>query len=374
MLAFFSLSKACGCRAAARLARAGFLCLLMFWLCAASAFVQSTSAQQRQKSIAEHVVAKPAIAGGQTLVSVDKRLTRILDGAEPSSLSELRAMENQQSRVAQAIQKVTVNVQQGVAQGSGVLVTSEGHVLTAAHVAGKPGRDATIVLHDGTRLQAKSLGMNRNLDAGLLKITGTAKTVWPTASIGQSKDVKLGQWCIASGHPGGWNKERGAVVRVGRINAMLHGTLVTDCALIGGDSGGPLFNLEGQLIGVHSRIGTDIGDNMHVPIDVYVQYWARLNSGEAWGVLPGFKPMIGIQGTTSDEPIVEEVIPNSPAARAGLQAGDRIVSIGDQEINSFTEIKQAIEDTLPGERVYIGVQRGLDRFRLPVEVGFDDSE
>ncbi len=337
--------------------------------------LQYAYSQQFESSVREHVVAKPLTSNsGHTLVAVDKRLYRILDGAEPSSLVELKAMESQQSRVSQAIQKVTVNVQQGAAQGSGVLVTPTGHILTAAHVAGKPGRDATIVLYDGTRVRAKTLGMNRFLDAGLLKITETRAEPWPTASLGLSKNLKLGQWCIAAGHPGGWNKERGAVVRVGRINSVLQGTLVTDCALIGGDSGGPLFNLEGKLIGVHSRIGTDIGDNMHVPVDVYTQYWSRMSNGEAWGVLPGFKPMIGIRGmSANDEPVIESVIPRSPAEKAGLQTGDRILSIDDKQIETFADIQRAIEASLPGERILIGIERAAQRFRLEVEVAVDEN-
>ncbi len=134
------------------------------------------------------------------------------------------------------------------------------------------------------------MGMNRNMDAGLVKITesrNTKETIdgrvvetvasWPFASLGTSSQIKPGNWVIASGHSGGWNRDgRPAVIRVGRVIETMPSTLVTDCALIGGDSGGPLFDLKGKLIGIHSRIGTDVSDNMHVPIDVFA------TAGTAW--------------------------------------------------------------------------------------------
>ncbi len=197
-------------------------------------------------------------------------------------------LERQQEKVASEITKVTVNVQQGLAQGSGVIITPDGYVFTAAHVAGKPGKEATITLSDGRKVRARTLGSNRDMDAGLLQIIERTGRPWPHASLGSSADLKPGQWVIASGHPGGWIEDRGAVIRVGRVLQKMNSTLVTDCALIGGDSGGPLFDLNGRLIGIHSRIGTETVDNMHVPIDVYRTHWDRMAASQAWGSLPGF--------------------------------------------------------------------------------------
>ena len=82
------------------------------------------------------------------------------------------------------------------------------------------------------------------------------------------------QWCIALGHAEGFQRDRSAPIRLGRVLGPNHmGFLSTDCALIGGDSGGPLFDLAGRLIAVHSRIGNDVQENLHVPIDHYDYAW-----------------------------------------------------------------------------------------------------
>ncbi len=333
------------------------------------------------QDLQQRVAAKPAVvspdSSGATYIALDAKLRQVFKGDVPNGLEELRALETQQSRVAEAIEKVTVNVQQGSAQGSGVIITGDGYVLTAAHVAGKPGRDAWVVLSDGTRLPAKTMGMNRNKDAGLIKITATRSAPWPHATLGHSEELEVGQWCIAAGHPGGWQADRGNVIRVGRILAIkgerrsAH-TLFTDCTLIGGDSGGPLFTLEGKLIGIHSRIGTDMQDNMHVPIDVFAADWVRLKNGEAWGVLPGYRPIIGVSPPKdSDAAVVGTVVPKSPAAQAGVAEGDIILSFDGVKTLTFKDLQLAVQQTLPGDTVLIEVSRDGQAFRFPLTVGVE---
>ena len=122
-----------------------------------------------------------------------------------------------------------------------------------------------------------------------------------------------------------------SVTRVGRILAVRGLALVTDCALIGGDSGGLLFNLAGELIAVHSRIGNDVVDNLHVPIKHYADSWERMQEGESWGYLPGFKPVLGVRGSpASDKAVLEVIRVGSPADKAGLQEGDIVEEFGDK--------------------------------------------
>lgn len=315
-----------------------------------------------------------AVSKGQTEVDVQAGLDRILRGGEPRGLEELRLLQEQQSKIAERIQLVTVNVQQGSSQGSGVIITADGYVLTAAHVAGKPNREAILILSDGSRVRAKTLGMNRYMDAGLMKITETRNQPWPHASLGISSEVKPGHWVVATGHPGGWMSDRPAVIRVGRVLENLNSTLVTDCPLIGGDSGGPLFDMHGKLIGIHSRIGNDIADNMHVPVDVFSDNWEKMAQSIAWGTLPGYRPMIGVLGSNDDQrAVIASIVKESPAADAGLQVGDIIKKFDGNAINTFQELIQAVESSLPGDRVPLEVDRKGDLKRMTITIGVQES-
>jgi hypothetical protein len=182
------------------------------------------------------------------------------------------------------VQPAVVGVSIGPAQGSGVIVKG-GRVLTAGHVSGQPGRTVTLHLADGRKLKGKTLGRNADIDSGLIEITD--KGDWPGVEMGKSADLKKGQWVVAIGHPGGYRANRTPVVRLGRVLEVNAGAIVTDCPLVGGDSGGPLFDLDGKIIGIHSRIGGPIMANLHVPVGTYVDTWDRLARGETWGGMAG---------------------------------------------------------------------------------------
>lgn len=293
-------------------------------------------------------------------------------GGVPASLDILRLMEKQQRKVAKRASKCTVSVRIGPAQGCGVIITGTGYIVTAAHVAMRPGVIANITMSDGRKVVGTTLGMNRHVDAGLIRINPdqSGGKPWPHASLGTSDSLVPGMWCIAMGHPGGYDPARGPVIRVGRLLEVRPEVIVSDCALIGGDSGGPLFNMAGELIAVHSRIGNRVSENLHVPIDHYDYSWDRMAAGQAWGYLPNFKPTLGVSGNqTTSEAIILTVKKGSPAAAAGILTGDVVVRFGKKRITSFQSLKDAVADTMPGERVRIVVRRNDLPFDLVVEIG-----
>jgi len=200
--------------------------------------------------------------------------------AAPKDVGELRALEARVQEVVEQVLPATVGVQIGHARGSGVIVSPDGYVMTAGHVVGKPGQSVTFILPDGKTVKGKTLGLFKNADAGLMKIED--KGEWPYVEKGHSADLRPGQWCVAVGHPLGYQKGRPPVVRVGRVLRARDNAIQTDCPLVGGDSGGPLFDLEGRVIGINSRIGGGMHMNYHVSVDVFHDVWDRLAKGDAW--------------------------------------------------------------------------------------------
>ena len=136
--------------------------------------------------------------------------------------------------------------------------------------------------------------------------------------MGHSDDIKPGTWCMALGHPGGIQQGRTPPIRLGRVLNSGKGArfLVTDATVISGDSGGPLFDLEGRVIGVHSNIGMNVNQNQHVPIDVYREQWNDLLAGKAIGTPADLHAGNGAQPREAQE------VPRTALAKAdGRRSG-----------------------------------------------------
>ncbi len=200
----------------------------------------------------------------------------------PKNLDELKKIEQQIRQVIERGVPATVGTQIGASRGSGVIVSESGLVLTAGHVVGKPGQEVLFTMHDGKTVKGKTLGVYATADAGMMQITDDGK--WPFVEPGRSDDLKPGSWCVALGHPLGYRTGRPPVIRAGRVLRLGDMTVQSDCPLVGGDSGGPLFDLDGKVIGINSRIGGAMSMNFHVPIDVFHENWDRLSAGESWSL------------------------------------------------------------------------------------------
>jgi serine protease Do len=295
-----------------------------------------------------------------------------LDEPLPGKVAELKTIQEQVKKVIKQVMPATVGIRVGGSQGSGVIVTADGYVLTAAHVAAPADRVATVILPDGRKLKAKTLGANRAIDAGLVKIEEEGD--WPHVEMGNSSELERGQWCVCLGHPGGYQAGRPPVVRLGRILECNAELIQSECTLVGGDSGGPLFDLHGQVIGIHSRIGNSIAANVHVPVDAFRDGWDRLTAGEVWGGRLGGKPTrepyLGVRGDQGTENCrVREIVAGSPAEKAGLQPGDVITGFAGKAIGAFDELVAAVQTKRPGEAVVLEVQRGGEVLTLRAVLG-----
>jgi serine protease Do len=309
-----------------------------------------------------------------TLPPLDESRENLFTGrSAPGSKADLRALEERFRTVAEAILPCTVGVELGGGSGSGVIVSENGFVLTAGHVSGQPGRKVMIVLQDGRRVPGKTLGVNADIDSGLIKIDGDAK--WPYAELGRAQGLAPGTWCLAAGHPGGFQPGRTSPIRVGRILANKPVGIVTDCMLVGGDSGGPLFDARGRVIGINSRIGDSLAENVCVPIDTFRDTWARLAASESWGgrrQSAGKKgdPFIGVSGDAAGEGVrLTSVVAGGPADTAGLKVDDVVRRFGSSAIASFEDLLKAVRNSKPEDRVPVEVERGSEKLTLTVVIG-----
>jgi serine protease Do len=147
-----------------------------------------------------------------------ERLSEILAGDEPQNLDELRAMQQHVQTLIKKVMPTVVSIELRSSQGSGVVVTEDGYVLTAGHVISKPNKPAICRFKEGDGpVRAKTLGINSGIDSGLVKLE--SEESFPYAEMGDSNQLAKGQWVLAVGHPGGYEAKRGAVVRLGRILA-----------------------------------------------------------------------------------------------------------------------------------------------------------
>lgn len=321
--------------------------------------VNATPAESPEKSTGNSLQLSPAI---EELFLVP-----------PRNSDDLRAMQEHLQKLSQAVTPAVVGIRLKNGMGSGVIISPDGYILSAGHVTGQSNKPATIFLADGRKLSATTLGANHRVDAGLLKISSEeidSDRPLPFVSIGDSGNLKHGQWCIAVGHPGGFQEDRQPAVRMGRMLLKGDNIIVTDCTLVGGDSGGPLLSAAGEVIGIHSRIGEGIEANLHIPVNVFRQDWDRFARGDVWGGPSPGGPFLGVlEAENSEEAEIGRVIPGGAAALAGVREGDVVLKFNDQPINIFSELVSAVAGCDPGQTVRLEVRRDAKNIVIAIEIG-----
>jgi serine protease Do len=302
------------------------------------------------------------------LAAIDPVPPAALDKPFPETKEELQAIQDHVKWVVGKVMASVVNVKNN-AQGSGIVITEDGLVLTAGHVSGKPGQSCTLTFPDGKKVKGKSLGQNTTADSGLIKITEEGK--YPFCEMGKSGELKKGQWCIAIGHPGGWKEGRTPPVRLGRIGGVPGAWVTTECTLVGGDSGGPLFDMHGKVIGIHSRIGNPINANMHVPSDSFKLDWDKLLKGDTWAAVAGTVKLPTARLGVAADPDYEgkgiklkDVVAGGPAEKAGLKVDDIITSLNGKALNKFEDLKAEIDRRQPGDEITLEIRRGGETLTL----------
>ena len=248
--------------------------------------------------------------------------------------------------------------------GSGFVFDAAGYVLTNYHVVARGSR-IQVSFEDGTDYVAKVVGTDPGGDLAVLKIRGERK--FPTAPLGTSTDLMLGEPTIAIGNPFGLNQS----VSLGVVSALhrsvhaedrsYYDFIQTDASINPGNSGGPLLNGDGEVVGVCSAIYANAqGIGFAIPIDRALRVARELvKSGELASSFWGF------DGTTPDPKnggkpgaLVTGVETDSPAAKAGLRKGDLVVRLDQSPVRDADELRFLLRDVPVGSRVTLGVMRG----------------
>jgi serine protease Do len=293
----------------------------------------------------------------------------------PADLHDLQDIEQLVQKLVEKVIPATVNLRIGTVQGSGVIVNREGYILTAGHVSGAANRDVLIILHDGRRLKGRTLGANNGIDSGMVRISEDAD--FKHAEMANSAPLAQGTWCLSLGHPGGHKPGRPPVVRLGRVQQSAANFIISDCALVGGDSGGPLFDMHGKVIGIHSRIGDQISSNIHVPIGAYNDAWTRLTHGEVWGnpaplftAVKAGEAYLGVRAAAEKTTLkIESVTSGSPAEKAGLKTDDLIVTIDNVRLASVDDLSMFLKTRRPGTQINVHLQRRGETMTIAVVLG-----
>jgi serine protease Do len=267
--------------------------------------------------------------------------------------------------------------------GTGIVLTSDGELLTNAHVVNGATSIKVTIGSDKQSHDASLIGINPNADLALVKISGVSNL--PTAQLGNSSDLQVGDSVIAIGNA--LNLQGGMTVTEGIVSALnrsisagdqggggsesLSGLIQTDAAINPGNSGGPLVNSTGQVVGINTatsgdaqNIGFAIAIDNAKPVIDQLRKGGSSPSGstqQAGGAFLGVSVSDGQNGA-----LVQDVAATTPAGKAGIQQGDEIVSLGGQSVQSADDLTTAMQSHKPGDKVSVTFLRGQSRQSVDV--------
>ena len=265
---------------------------------------------------------------------------------------------------------------EGQSLGSGFLISADGYVVTNNHVIAPAGRGATVesitvTLQDRKEYTAKLIGRDPTSDLAVLKITAPAPL--PFVKFGDSSRARVGDWIVAIGQPFGL----GGTVTAGIVSAVHRSTgsgpfdsfIQTDAAINQGNSGGPMFDLNGNVIGINSQIysqsGGNIGIGFAIPATEAQPIINKLMAGQSIkrgylgvGIMPVTDDVAAALGLASKQgEIIARVEPNGPGAKAGLRQGDVVTAVGGKPVTQDQTLSYLVANTAPGTVTRLDVIR-----------------
>ena len=281
---------------------------------------------------------------------------------------------------------------EGQSLGSGFIISADGYVVTNNHVIAPGARGATVeeitvTMPDGTEYPAELVGNDAASDLAVLKISRDEP--FPFVEFGNSQDARVGDWVVAIGNPFGL----GGTVTSGIISAVYRTPpsagvtgaydryIQTDASINRGNSGGPLFDMRGNVIGINNAIisptGGSVGIGFAIPADVAAPIVAQLRRGERvergyFGVSLGpvnedIADSVGLDRSVGE--FVQIVREGDPADRAGIRPGDIIVEVGGETVTDERSVSYIVANTAPGTTLPVTLYRNGERRTVNVTVG-----
>lgn len=265
--------------------------------------------------------------------------------------------------------------------GSGFIISADGYVLTNAHVV-QAADEITVKLNDKREFKAKVIGYDRRTDIALIKIDAAAL---PAVKFGNPNELKVGEWVVAIGSPFGFENTVTAGIVSAKGRSLPQENYVpfiqTDVAVNPGNSGGPLFNLKGEVVGINSQIysrtGGFMGLSFAIPIDVaneiaqQLRTTGRVSRGRIGVVIqPLSKELAESFGLPNARgALVNSVEKGGPAGKAGVEPGDVILRFNGKPVNSSEDLPRIVGATRPGTAVTMQIWRSKAGRELQITVG-----
>ena len=269
--------------------------------------------------------------------------------------------------------------------GSGILISKDGEILTSLHLV-RNADAIKVKLADQTEYDARLIGKDDRTDLALIKISRSGGNL-PFARLGSSSQLDVGDWVMAIGNPFGLEhtvtagivSAKGRVIGAGPYDNFIQ----TDASINLGNSGGPLINASGEVVGVNSAIfsqsGGNVGIGFAVPIDLAKKIVDQLRKNgrvvrgwlgiRAQDVSPQLAASLGLTRNPADMATVTEVGENSPAAEAGIKTGDVIVKFNGKPVPKSQDFPSLIADTPPGHKVTLKIIRDKKEQIISVKIG-----
>lgn len=296
----------------------------------------------------------------------------LADRIQDESLEDLRRVQKTVQSKLEKSMAATVAIVAPKGMGTGVVIDEDGLILTAGHVSMAPGQRVDIIFNDGRKAKAITLGRHQLSDAGMMRITKPADEKWDYVEVEDEEEIsESGEWCYALGHPGGRDEARGMVLRVGRVLEKRRYKVKSSCELMGGDSGGPLFGLNGKVIGIHSFIGGKFTDNYHVSMAPFLAHWdAMVDSDVITTSGRGRGGFLGVGSSNHpDGVVIKQLVKGAAAAKAGLEIGDIISAIDGTPIASYLVFNDHLKQKAPGENIDLNIIRDDELIEMTIELG-----